>query len=217
MSHKMQISIAIADDHSVYRDGLLSILNEDSFLIVGEVDNGEKILNIARKQKPDIILMDIKMPIMDGIEATKIITAEIPVTQVIALSMHDEESYISEMVDAGAKGYVVKSSDKKIVLDAINKVYNGIPFFSQIPKNTFTHIFSTKNRYNNSAIKFNEKEVSIIKLICDEFTSEEIADKMVISKRTVDGLRLRLEDKLNVKNIAGIVKYAIQKGIYKLK
>jgi DNA-binding NarL/FixJ family response regulator len=213
----MQISIAIADDHSVYRDGLLSILNEDSFLIVGEVDNGEKILNIARKQKPDIILMDIKMPIMDGIEATKIITAEIPVTQVIALSMHDEESYISEMVDAGAKGYVVKSSDKKIVLDAINKVYNGIPFFSQIPKNTFTHIFSTKNRYNNSAIKFNEKEVSIIKLICDEFTSEEIADKMVISKRTVDGLRLRLEDKLNVKNIAGIVKYAIQKGIYKLK
>jgi DNA-binding NarL/FixJ family response regulator len=183
----MQISIAIADDHSVYRDGLLSILNEDSFLIVGEVDNGEKIFNIARKKKPDIILMDIKMPIMDGIEATKIITAEIPVTQVIALSMHDEESYISEMVDAGAKGYVVKSSDKKIVLDAINKVYNGIPFFSQIPKNTFTHIFSTKNRYNNSAIKFNEKEVSIIKLICDEFTSEEIADKMVISKRTVDG------------------------------
>ena len=120
MNQSLKITVLLADDHGVYRDGLISILEkDDQFEVVGEVDNGEKCIALVRQLHPDIVLMDIKMPTMDGIQATRLISDSFPTTQVIALSMYNEESFIVEMLDAGANGYILKSADKKEIQDAL--------------------------------------------------------------------------------------------------
>jgi len=132
--------------------------------------------------------------------------------------MHDEDSYIAEMIGAGARGYLLKSAGKKLIIDTIEKVYRGFPVFSAVRQTNTPASFQNDLVHDYSQSPFlNEREILLLKFICDELTSEQIAEKLIISKRTVDGLRLRLQDKLNVKNTAGLVKYAIQKGIYRIK
>jgi DNA-binding NarL/FixJ family response regulator len=216
------IRIIIADDHEVYRDGLkLMLSKEKAYAIVGEAENGLELINLAKESSPDIILTDIKMPKMDGIEAARRIHAQNEMTGIIALSMFNEESLVIDMLEAGAMGYLLKSSDKSEIIDAINMVYHNHPYYCKSTSARLA-ITITESKFNpykrdqNSSI-FTTKELEIIRLICEEYSAKEIGDKLFHSTRTVEGYRSKILDKMNVKNTAGIVIYAIKNGIYTLK
>ena len=135
-----KIRIAIADDHQICRDGLISMLDPEFYEIVGEAENGEKIIEIVRQSLPDIILMDIQMSKMDGIEATKIITDKFPSVHIIALTMHGQESYITEMLDAGASGYLLKTALKVEILEAIKSASQNKQYYCKSTTTSITKI-----------------------------------------------------------------------------
>jgi len=163
-------------------------------------------------------LTDIKMPRMDGIEATRYIRMYYPQVNIIALSMYDEENLIVDMLEAGARGYLLKNADKKEILEAIESVYQNKEFYCQHTSARLASMI-VKSKFNSSRkadiIEFTDREKDIIKLICLQFTAQEIADKLYLSKRTVEGYRTRILEKMNVKNTAGVVIYALKNGIIK--
>jgi DNA-binding NarL/FixJ family response regulator len=162
--------------------------------------------------------MDINMPILNGIEATKFITAHFIETKVIAITMNDEKSSIMDMMDAGANGYVLKSEDKEEIIKAINTVMNGDDYYSKNVENSIINLIHSKKSSDDhkKSIYFNEKEIQVINYLCEELNSDEIAKTMFLSKKTIDGLRLKIKSELNVRNSIGIVKYAIKNGLYKV-
>lgn len=214
-----KIRIAIADDHQICRDGLISMLDPEFYEIVGEAENGEKIIEIVRQSLPDIILMDIQMSKMDGIEATKIITDKFPSVHIIALTMHGQESYITEMLDAGASGYLLKTALKVEILEAIKSASQNKQYYCKSTTTSITKIIKNKNRNSKTQLSFDltETDIKIIKLLCDEYNSEAIGRLLFLSKRTIDGARLRIQLKINVSSTAGIIKFALKNGIYKTR
>jgi len=214
-----KIRIAIADDHQICRDGLISMLDPEFYEIVGEAENGEKIIEIVRQSLPDIILMDIQMFKMDGIEATKIITDKFPSVHIIALTMHGQESYITEMLDAGASGYLLKTALKVEILEAIKSASQNKQYYCKSTTTSITKIIKNKNRNSKTQLSYDltETDIKIIKLLCDEYNSEAIGRLLFLSKRTIDGARLRIQLKINVSSTAGIIKFALENGIYKTR
>jgi DNA-binding NarL/FixJ family response regulator len=214
-----KIRIAIADDHQICRDGLISMLDPEFYEIVGEAENGEKIIEIVSQSLPDIILMDIQMSKMDGIEATKIITDKFPSVHIIALTMHGQESYITEMLDAGASGYLLKTALKVEILEAIKSASQNKQYYCKSTTTSITKIIKRKNRNSKTKLSYDltETDIKIIKLICDEYNSEAIGRLLFLSKRTIDGARLRIQLKINVSSTAGIIKFALENGIYKTR
>jgi DNA-binding NarL/FixJ family response regulator len=217
------IKIIIADDHEVFRDGLkLMLSKEKAFSIVAEAENGLELIRLSDEHEPDIILTDIKMPKMDGIEATRRIHDQNQSIGVIALSMFNEESLVVDMLEAGALGYLLKSSDKAEIIDAVNTVYHHHPYYC---KSTSARLaititesrFNPYNKENAHSTLFSSKEIEIIRLICEEYSTKEIGDKIFQSMRTVEGYRSKILDKMNARNTAGIVIYAIKHGIYEVK
>jgi DNA-binding NarL/FixJ family response regulator len=211
-----KIRIAIADDHQIIRDGLVSMLDPKEYEIVGEADNGLNIIELVKLTKPDIILMDIQMPKMNGIEATKIIIDKFPSIHIIALTMHGQDSFITEMMDAGASSYLMKTAMKYEIIEAINSVRKNKQYYCKTTTTAITKIIKRKNRNTKTKLPYNlnETDIKIIKLICDEYNSEEIGRLLFLSKRTIDGARLRIQLKINVSSTAGIVKFALENGIY---
>ena len=216
MPHQ-KIRIAIADDHQICRDGLISMLDPELHEVVGEADSGIKIVELANSVNPDIILMDIHMPQMDGIEATKIITDRFPKVQVIALTMYGKQSYITEMLDAGASGYVLKSASRSEIIDSIQAVWKNKQYFCKSTSISISELVKRKNKNPRTRMMFDlsETDIKIIRLLCDEYSSESIGRLLFLSKRTIDGARLRIQAKLKVSSTAGIVKFAIENGIYR--
>jgi len=216
------IRIIIADDHEVYRDGLkLMLAKEKGYTIAGEAKNGLELIELAKDSSPDIILTDIKMPKADGIEATRRIHEQNSTVGIIALSMFNEESLVIDMLEAGAMGYLLKSSDKSEIIDAINMVYHHHPYYCRSTSARLA-ITITESKFNpykkgQPEYPFTPKEMEIICLICEEYSAKEIGDKLFHSTRTVEGYRGKILDKMNVKNTAGIVIYAIKHDIYKVK
>ncbi len=212
------IKIIIADDHEIFRDGLKLMLSKyPEIIIAGEAENGKELIELTNNLQPDVILTDIKMPLMDGIEATKKITASYPQIGIIGLSMFDEDDLIIDMLEAGAKGYLLKNSDKKEIIDAITAVYNQQAYYCRnTGKKLLQMIASSKyNPYIKKAQpSFSEREKEIIKLICLEHTNKEIGEKLFLSSRTVEGHRVNILEKMNVKNTVGLVVYAIKNNIY---
>jgi len=214
-----KIKIIIAEDHVLYRDGLKTMLScHNDFDIIAEAENGSILIKLFEFHKPDIVLMDINMPILNGIEATKFITAHFNETKVIAITMNDEKSSIMDMMDAGANGYVLKSEDKEEIIKAINTVMNGDDYYSKSVENSIINLIHSKKSSDDhkKSIYFNEKEIQLINHLCEELNSDEIAKTMFLSKKTIDGLRLKIKSELNVRNSIGIVKYAIKNGLYKV-
>lgn len=217
------IKIIIADDHEVFRDGLkLMLSKEKDFSIVAEAENGLELIRLSDEQQPDIILTDIKMPKMDGIEATRRIHEENESIGIIALSMFNEESLVVDMLEAGALGYLLKSSDKAEIIDAVNTVYHHHPYYcrSTSARLAITITESRFNPYNKEAFHssiFTPKEIDIIRLICEEYSTKEIGDKLFQSMRTIEGYRSKILEKISARNTAGIVIYAIKHGIYTVK
>ena len=213
------IRLLIADDHEIFRDGLaLMLAKQDNIELLGEAEDGRELITLAEQLQPDVILTDIKMPRMDGIEATRLLVQKFPDVKVIALSMFDEENLIVDMLESGAKGYLLKNADKHEILEAINSVYQDKVFYC---KSTSAKLASmiVRSRFNpykkHEPIIFSDREKEIIKLICQQFTAQEIGEKLFLSKRTVEGYRIKILEKMNVKNTAGVVVFALKHNFIK--
>jgi two-component system response regulator NreC len=212
-----EIQIVMADDHEIFRDGFRLILSRaPGIKLLAEAGNGRELVELVKTHHPHVVITDIKMPIMDGIEAARAISKQWPHIGIIGLSMFDEEDLIIDMLEAGAKGYLVKNADKAEVIEAIKTVYMQQNFYCRQTSSKMAHIIGRKFRpeEKKEKLEFSEKELEIIKLICEEYTNKEISDIVFLSVRTVEGYRQKILDKMNVKNTVGLVVYAIQHKLY---
>lgn len=220
MSITPDIKIVIADDHEMFRDGFkLMLTKQPSIQLLGEAENGRELLQLTQSLQPDVVVTDIKMPIMDGIEATQKIKTLFPEMGIIGLSMFDEDDLIVDMLEAGAKGYLLKNAGKEHIVEAIKTVYDGDPYYCKTTSNKLTQMIA-KSKYNpytrKEKIEFTDREKEIIELISKEYSNKEIAEKLFLSIRTVEGHRLKIMEKTGVKNTVGLVVYAIKNNLLKL-
>ena len=214
------IKIIIADDHKIIRVGLRGMLERESDIeITGEAENGEEVMSVLAQNPSHVVLMDIDLGETSGIEATKKIKEAYPAIHVLGLTMHEEPSYIVKMLEAGASGYLLKNAGREELLSAIHTVAKGDSYFSQKVSATLLQTITNRKNTVESAPKtplqtpLTEREVEVLRLIAQEYSNGEIAEKLFISIRTVDTHRRNLLEKLQVKNTVGLVKYAIEKGI----
>ncbi len=213
----LPLRIIIADDNEIYRDGFQIMLKKQQDLeLVGKAENGKELLDMVGPLKPDIVITDIKMPVMDGIEATKHITKQYPHIGVIALSMFNEENLIVDMLEAGAKGYLLKNTTKEEVIEAARAVYRDQTYYCNDTSTKLAKLIarSTFNPYNKLKPQLNNKEVEVIRLICQEMSNKEIATRMNQSVRTIEGYRKQILEKIQAKNTAGIVVFAIKHNLH---
>lgn len=218
------IKVLLVDDHRIIRDGLKALLmGVKEVNIIGECNDGKEAVLFIENNEVDVVLMDINMPNMNGFETTEIITSKNKDVKILALTMHQEESYISKILQAGASGYVLKSASRQELIQAITKVNDGNTYFSEDVANIMM------SKYLNNGVNSEKRSVSssnnihiedltkreheILKLIVDEHTNIEIGEKLFISPRTVDTHRRNLLLKIGVKNTAGLVKYALQNNL----
>ncbi len=221
MKLTIPIKLIIADDHEIYRDGLKIMLRKQAGIeVIGEASNGKELIALTQRLRPDIILTDIVMPVMDGVEATRQLKLQYPSINIIALSMFDQDNLIIEMLESGARGYLLKNADKSEIIEAIKSVFKDVPYYCRSTSVKLARMIahSKFNPYNKTAERpsFSDKEVEIIRLICRECTNKEIAQQLFLSARTVEGYRVKILEKMHVKSTAGIVIYAIKNGMYKL-
>jgi DNA-binding NarL/FixJ family response regulator len=211
------IKVAIADDHKIFRKGvILSLRQYTNIKFVLEAENGEELLNGLAEAAPDVVLMDLRMPVKDGIEATKTISKDFPNIHVIVLTMYEDERFVSHLMENGANGYLLKSADpseiKKAILEVVAKGYYLNNFVNKVllkKSHSRTKIIPSLN----SEIVISDKEREVLRLLCMEFTALEIAQKMYISPRTVEAIKDRLMDRFNVKNTAGLVFFAVKNNL----
>jgi len=209
-----KIKVLLVDDHQIIIDGLKSLLsNSGEIAIVSEANNGREALRILDLIEIDVVLMDIDMPVLNGIETLKEIRRNGSAVKVIILSMHNEAGMIKSLVNIGANGYLLKSSSQDEVISAILKVAGGQQYFST--EVTLSLLNKSQNgiQSNQQLELLTDRETEIIQLIAEGFSNKEIGDKLFISHRTVDTHRTNLMKKLNVSNIAGLISYAIKNGI----
>jgi len=208
--------IIIADDHQMFIDGLKSLLNTNNQLeIVGEANNGKQLLELLANTPSDIVLMDVNMPEMDGVEATKQLAQHYPHIKVLMLTMFNTRDYIEKLLKAGAHGYILKNTGKEELFEAIEKVMAGESYFSKEVTERIMEGLQRKKTIEKDPmmVELTDREKEVLKLIVQEMTSNEIAEKLFISFHTVETHRKNLISKLGVKNIAGLVKYAFQQGL----
>jgi DNA-binding NarL/FixJ family response regulator len=218
MSTIADIKIVMADDHEIFRDGFkLMLSKQKDIMLLADAENGQELLELVEREQPDVVITDIKMPILDGIEATQKITERYPNIGVIGLSMFDEDDLIIDMLEAGAKGYLLKNSNKEQIIEAIKTVYGGDPYYCKTTSHKLTRMIAS-SKYNphkrTDKVELSDREKEILQLICQEQTNKEIADQLFISVRTVEGHRQKILEKLNVKNSIGLVVYAMRNGLF---
>ena len=217
------IKILVVDDHAIVRDGIISMLQSQPDLeIIGEAASGEVALELIGKIQPDIILMDIMMTGMNGIETTKKIRENYDAPKIIILSMEVTQTLISEAIQAGAQAYIPKDSKKQELIDAIRNVNNGEQYFSPkisevVFKGFYDQSVSGKSGNQEDEKKITKREVEVLKLIASGMSNRVIADKLFISIRTVDAHRNHIIQKLKLKTTAELVKYAIKQKIVELE
>ena len=210
------IKVAIADDHALFRAGVRTALSAKKDVeLIAEADNGMQLLNLLRHIEPDIILLDIQMPIMDGIQTLPEIRKLRPEAKVIILSMHNDHSMISKLMEIGANSYLTKNSDSETIYQAIKTCYEQEFFFNELTNKALLTGLRTKRTDISGPqdVNLSEKEVRVLKLMCEEKTTKEIADIVEISPRTVEAIRDKLKTKTGAKSMAGLVMYAVKNGI----
>ena len=210
------IKVAIADDHALFRAGVKTALSAKKDVeLIAEADNGMQLLNLLRHIEPDIILLDIQMPIMDGIQTLPEIRKLRPEAKVIILSMHNDHSMISKLMEIGANSYLTKNSDSETIYQAIKTCYEQEFFFNELTNKALLTGLRTKRTDISGPqdVNLSEKEVRVLKLMCEEKTTKEIADIVEISPRTVEAIRDKLKTKTGAKSMAGLVMYAVKNGI----
>lgn len=212
-----KIRVLLADDHGVLRAGLRALINaEADMVVVGEAADGREALEQARTLRPDVIVMDISMPVMDGLEATRLIRQEALDCQVIMLTVHAEEEYLFQTLQAGGSGYVLKSAADTDLMEAIRKAHKGEVFLypSAVKKllgEYLKGVSASEEARHQERLTAREREV--LKLTAEGFTNQEIAEKLVISPKTVDTYRQRIMEKLNLHHRSELVRYALRSGL----
>jgi DNA-binding NarL/FixJ family response regulator len=210
------IKVAIADDHALFRAGVKTALSvKKDVELIAEADNGMQLINLLRHIEPDVILLDIQMPIMDGIQTLPEIRKLRPEAKVIILSMHNDHSMISKLMEIGANSYLTKNSDSETIYEAIKTCYENEFFFNELTNKALLTGLRTKRTdgYGNTEADLSEKELRVLRLMCEEKTTKEIADIVEISPRTVEAIRDKLKTKTGAKSMAGLVMYAVKNGI----
>jgi len=214
------IKLVIADDHEIFRDGFRLLLkNQKDIELVGEANNGKDLLNVIRDTHPDVAVIDIKMPEMDGIEATKIIHEQFSDVKVIALSMFNDDNLIIDMLGAGARGYLLKNTNKHELITATKTVHeNGTYYCNETSIKLAKMIAESKYHPHRAipAVKFTERELEVIRLLCKQFSNKEIATQLGLSTRTVETYRERIQEKTDSRNAIGIVIFAIKQGLFEI-
>ncbi len=210
-----KINIAIVDDHDLFRDGLKLVLSQiENFHVIFDTDSGFLFLDFLKTCKPDIVLMDIDMPEINGIETTKKALDLYPLLNVISLSMFSDTINYTQMISAGVKGFVLKKANKTELQQAINKVYSGGNYFSQeiLQKLAFNSLLSTGK---NESLTM--REIEILNLVCSGLTSHEIAEQLFISIKTVETHRTNIFQKAQVRNTAELLIWAVKNNLFSIK
>ena len=212
-----KIKIAIADDYKIYRDGLkVGLAADNNMEVVLEADNGEDLLNGLEKSQPDVIIMDLKMPIMDGMEATKEVRKKFSTIKVLVVTMYEDDKFIIHLMENGANGYLLKNADSDEIRKSIYAVHENGYYFNDLVNKALLKKLVLKRDFKpsfNQDIDFTERELEVLKLICEEKTAAEIGKEIFLSPRSVEGIRQRLIEKVGVRNTAGLVMFAIKNGI----
>jgi DNA-binding NarL/FixJ family response regulator len=211
------IKVAIADDHKIFRKGvILSLRPYTNIKFVLEAENGEELLNGLPGAEADVILMDLRMPLKDGIETTKVVSKTYPNIFVIVLTMYEDERFVSHMMENGANGYLLKSADpseiRKAIMEVTEKGYYLNNFVNRVLLKK-SHSRQKVIPSLNSEIVLTDKEREVLRYICMEFTAQEIAQKMEISPRTVEAIKDRLMERFGSKNTAGLVFFAVKNNL----
>lgn len=217
-----KIKVIIVDDHALIRDGISAVLRyEDDIEVVAEAANGLDAIIQAEHHNPDVVLMDIMMPEMNGIEALKKIKETSPETKIILLSMEIAEEFIAEALEFGVSGYLPKDVRKNVLVTAINRVYEGEEFFDpKVSDAIFKNYYKKKTKGSSTIVKgsgkISKREEEVLILICKGFSNQEISDQLFISVRTVDAHRSHIMQKLELKNTVELIKFAIKQGFTEL-
>jgi DNA-binding NarL/FixJ family response regulator len=218
-----KINIVIVDDEELFRKGILFLLErEPNFNVIFEAKNGQKLIAFLEQTEtlPDVILMDLKMPKLNGIEATKEVHKNYPNIKVIALTSYGSKSFITNMIDVGASSYLMKDTNPKTVVHTIKEVYKkGFYYDENVLKIIQENIISSSGKRIKRDLDSNllsKREIGVLELICAQYTTLEIAEKLFLSPRTVEGHRNNLLIKTQSKNVAGLVIYGIQKKLIEI-
>jgi len=211
------IKVVIVDDHTLFRDGLKLILsNSEGIHVVGEAADGKGFINQVDSFEDVTVLMDIEMPVMNGIETARLAVERNPAIKIIALTMFEEYEYYYQMIEAGAKGFLLKNSEMDEVIQAIKEVNKGGNYFSKELLLTIVQNMSELKSSHNKTDNLSEREIEVLHLICKGFSNQEIADKLFLSKRTVDKHRANILEKTGSRNTASMVMYAIKNKIIRI-
>ncbi len=206
------IKLILADDHKLFREGVRSILeSSEDFGIVDEVADGRALIKSLQKNDTDIIILDISMPGLSGIEATRMIRKEYPCLKILILSMHSEESFVRSAIEAGASGYLPKEIDHNELIEAIHVIHEGGNYYSKDISNLLINSYLNKEKQN-----LTPREKEIVALVCDGLTNKEVADRLSISVRTVDCHKNNILQKLGLRSSVDLVKYAIRNQLISL-
>ena len=210
------IRVIIVDDHEIFRNGLQMVINKLGYAkVIAEASNGLELLEILETKETDLIFMDIEMPIMNGIEATRKTLEKYPETKIIALTMYKEDAYIQSMIDAGVKGFLIKNIRKDILDRAIQAVYNGKTYYSEELWDYFTKSVLREEKQSIHS-NITKREFEVLELLSEGLSNKEIADRLFISERTVVGHKSNLMSKTNTKNTVSLLAYAIRNGLIDL-
>lgn len=210
-----KINIVLVDDHQMFRDGVKSVLSdEENIEIIGEVGSGKDLYKLLESIVPDLIITDISMPDISGIEVAKYVIENYPGIKILILSMHSNEEFITKALSVGANGYLPKDTSMTELLKAINTIYKGDNYFNKSISDTILNSLMNKPKQENKSLTKREKE--IINLVVDGLSNKEIADKLCISIRTVDSHKNNIMQKLNLKSSVELVKYAIKNNLANL-
>ena len=211
------ITIGIADDYKIFRDGLKLCFNTDPNLnVILEADNGEELMEALKTQQPDIIIMDLNMPLLDGMEATKQIRKKYEHVKILVVTMYDNDKFIIHLMENGAHGYLLKNAEPKEIIKAIYAVMENGYYFNDLVNKALLKKLVMKNNLKpsfNHNIELTEREQEVLKMICEEKTAAEIGKETLLSLRSVEGIRTRLIEKVGVRNTAGLVMFAVKNGL----
>jgi len=213
-----RITVLLADDHEVVLEGLQMLLNlEDDIRVVGEARTGREAVQMTQKLRPEVVIMDIAMPVLNGLEATRQILKTVPATKVLALSAHSDDAYVDQVIAMGASGYITKQSTTQVLSRAIREVQKGKMFFGPSISKRFSDRNRTslngKGQIKKQNVRLSEREAEVLQLIAEGEANKQIASELEISIKTVEKHRQHLMEKLHIHDTAGLTRYAISSGI----
>lgn len=214
MSSDLVIKVAIADDHKIFRDGIRMALKDRDYLkLLWEAEDGKDLMHKIKLKKPDVLLMDIRMPEVDGVNAIGILRKEYADIKIIILTMYDDQEMITKMMEMGANAYLTKTSDPDEIYQAILSCMNDDFYFNDLVNKAVLSKLQTKKQVRQfypNPIKFSEKEINILRLIAQDKTTDEISKEVFLSPRTIETIRQNMKNKVGAKTIAGLIMYGMR-------